>query len=392
MRATVLLHPLGLFAFAEGGLVESIFFGKDSRIVARQLDMLLKRESTEPVNRLASALVSKGYDELVVEDNVLASLLVAEGFTVSVVSDDKYESLRGKIGSSALETSYVSSAQELRSLLHDSFLELARQRVQEASSRRDLMIIQAVLTLDDLDKTFNLFSNRLREWYGYHFPELSSFVSESDLYVRLVASFGDRANFEEEKLTRDGLEMEKAEQLVRAASSSMGASLRGEDVVEMVSFAEALLQSYTSRKRLEGYLEAVMREIAPNTLELTGPTLGARLISAAGSVENLAKKSASTIQVIGAEKALFRSLQSGSRPPKHGLIFQHKDVHQAPRWQRGKIARALAGKIAISARIDAYGGKYRGTEIVADFQRRVKEIQEKYSQPLVRGRRKDGRS
>jgi nucleolar protein 56 len=135
-----------------------------------------------------------------------------------------------------------------------------------------------------------------------------------------------------------------------------------------------------------------MREVAPNTLKLTGSTLGARLIAATGSIDNLAKRSASTIQVLGAEKALFRSLRSGSRPPKHGLIFQHNEVHQAPRWQRGKIARALAGKIAIAARLDAYGGEYRGPELCQDFEKRVKEIQERYPQPHARERRRDGRS
>ena len=392
MKVIVLLRPLGLFAFAEGKLVESVFFKKDPKTVAEQLDILLKRNSVEPIHKLTSILASKGYNELIFEDAALASVFPTDQCTVSVVPEGGDEALHTQIERFALETGYVSSVQELRRFLHDSFVELARQKVQEASSRRDLMITQAVLALDDLEKTFNLFSNRLREWYGYHFPELSNIIAESDLYVRMIASFGNRANFEEAKLTKDGLEGAKAGQLARAAQSSMGASLRREDVEEIVNFAEALLQWYKSRKQLENYLETVMREVVPNTLELTGSTLGARLISATGGVENLAKKSASTIQVIGAEKALFRSLQSGSRPPKHGLIFQHKDVHQAPRWQRGKISRALAGKIAIAARIDAYSGEYRGSEICDDFQKRVKEIQERYSQPPMRGRRRDGRS
>ena len=392
LKVIVLLHPFGIFAFAEGKLVESFFFKKDPKVVAEQLGMLMKGKTVEAVQELASKLASNGYNELVLEDAALASVFPTDKYTISVGSESGDEALHTRIERLALETSYVSSVQELKRLLHGSFVELARQKVQEASSRRDLMIIQAILMLDDLDKTFNLFSNRLREWYGYHFPELSSIIAESDLYVRLVASLGDRANLEEEKLMEDGLEEEKIEQLVKASQTSMGASLRREDLGEIVSFAEALLQLYKSRKQLESYLEIVMREVAPNTLELTGSTLGARLISATGSVENLAKRSSSTIQVLGAERALFRSLQSGSRPPKHGLIFQHKNVHQAPRWQRGKIARALAGKIAIAARLDAYGGEYHGPELCEDFQKRVKEIQERYSQPPLRGRRRDGPS
>jgi nucleolar protein 56 len=96
---------------------------------------------------------------------------------------------------------------------------------------------------------------------------------------------------------------------------------------------------------------------------------------------NLAKRPASTIQVLGAEKALFRSLKTGARPPKHGMIFQHTLLHDAKRWQRGKIARALAGKVAIAARVDAFGGRKIGDELKADLDRRIEEIHQKYDQP-----------
>jgi nucleolar protein 56 len=154
---------------------------------------------------------------------------------------------------------------------------------------------------------------------------------------------------------------------------------------EMTEFARLLLEFHESRTRLEKYLDSTMQEVAPNTLALLGATLGARLIAITSGIGNLAKRSASTIQVLGAEKALFRSLRSGSRPPKHGLLFQHNDVHQAPRWQRGKIARALASKVAIAARLDAYHGEYRGKELLKEFEARVEEIRAKYPKPSTRG-------
>jgi nucleolar protein 56 len=326
---------------------------------------------------------------LAFEDGAFASLFSLENCEVSVLRRG-VGGLDSEVERVVLEGGYVSSPAELRRLEHGVYLELARQGVKEASERRDLMVVQAVLSLDDLDRTFNLFSNRLREWYGYHFPELGGIVQESDLYVRLVASVGGREGFTAERLRGLGVGEEASSRLQEAARSSMGAAIRGEDLEEVMGFAAAILQMYRSRKTLEDYLERVMKEVAPNTLALAGPTLGARLISATGSVENLAKRSASTIQVLGAEKALFRSLRAGSRPPKHGLIFQHKDVHQAPRWQRGKVARALAGKLAIAARLDAYGGGYRGGELLEEFQRRLKEIQERYPQPPRRGRKRDG--
>jgi nucleolar protein 56 len=124
-----------------------------------------------------------------------------------------------------------------------------------------------------------------------------------------------------------------------------------------------------------------MEEVAPNTKYLVGSLLGARLIALSGGLMNLAKRPASTIQVLGAEKALFRSLKTGTKPPKHGLIFQHTLLHDAKRWQRGKIARALAGKLAIAARADAFGGRPIGKELKADMDRRIEEIQQKYDQP-----------
>jgi len=93
---------------------------------------------------------------------------------------------------------------------------------------------------------------------------------------------------------------------------------------------------------------------------------------------------ASTIQVLGAEKALFRSLKTGSRPPKHGIIFQHPYLHDAKKWQRGKIARAMAGKIAIAARADLFGGRFIGDELRAELEKRVEEIKEKYAEPPVK--------
>jgi nucleolar protein 56 len=128
-------------------------------------------------------------------------------------------------------------------------------------------------------------------------------------------------------------------------------------------------------------MDASMEEVAPNVKSLVGSLLGARLIAIAGGLSNLARKPASTIQVLGAEKALFRSLKTGTRPPKHGIIFQHTLLHDAKRWQRGKIARALAGKLAIAARSDAYGGRYIGQDLKANLERRIKEIEEKYSEP-----------
>jgi nucleolar protein 56 len=132
---------------------------------------------------------------------------------------------------------------------------------------------------------------------------------------------------------------------------------------------------------MEKYLDDTMEEVAPNIKAMVGSLLGARLIAIAGGLTNVAKMPASTIQVLGAEKALFRSLKTGTLPPKHGIIFQHTYLHDAKRWQRGKIARALAGKLAIAARIDAYGHRDISESLKTKLDMRIAEIREKYSEP-----------
>ncbi len=184
-----------------------------------------------------------------------------------------------------------------------------------------------------------------------------------------------------DNLEKEGLPRSRAQHIAEVAGKSMGADLEENDLSQIQTLCKGTLQLYDARQSLEGYLTSLMEEVAPNVTALVGSLLGARLIALSGGLANLAKMPASTIQVLGAEKALFRSLKAGTRPPKHGTIFQHSAIHEAKRWQRGKIARALAGKLAIAARIDAYGGKYSGVQLNTDLQRRIKEIQEKYKAP-----------
>jgi nucleolar protein 56 len=228
----------------------------------------------------------------------------------------------------------------------------------------------------------------MKEWYGLYFPELGSLVEGNEVYMKLIGSLKEKERFTEGRLVEEGLTSERAEAIADTALTSMGAEIEGEDLSEIQQLATTLLQLHQRRNGLDEYVDKIMEEIAPNIRGLVGSTLGARLIAFVGGLENLAKKSASKIQVLGAEKALFRSFRTGTKPPKHGLIFQHKAVHQAPRWQRGKIARVLAGKLAIAARLDVYRGEYQGNELVEDFEKRVDEIKEKYAEPPKRSRRR----
>jgi len=206
-------------------------------------------------------------------------------------------------------------------------------------------------------------------------------VEKHETYARLVVDLGRRENFTAENLEKQGLPKVRAEHIAVSAEKSMGADLEEEDLMQIQALCKNTLQLYDDRQSLEGFIDSIMEDVAPNIKSLVGSLLGARLIALTGGLTNLAKMPASTVQVLGAEKALFRSLKTGTRPPKHGIIFQHTLIHEAKRWQRGKVARALAGKLAIAARTDAFSGKYIGDNLKTGLEKRIKEIQEKYEEP-----------
>src|SRR5207248_3351110 len=147
-----------------------------------------------------------------------------------------------------------------------------------------------------------------------------------------------------------GLSDKKIEAVFTARDRSKGGTISDRDIARLTEIADLAIKTSTYRDHMTEYVETTMSRISPNVAAVAGATIGARLIAKAGGLERLANLPASTVQILGAEKALFRALRTGARPPKHGIIFQHEAIHSAPKWQRGKIARALANKIAIAAR------------------------------------------
>jgi len=181
-----------------------------------------------------------------------------------------------------------------------------------------------------------------------------------------------------------GLSQDRAKRIYDAASKSVGAEMSDWDLEPIRTYAEIYVQLSDLRNKLSQYIDEAMVEVAPNVRELVGSLLGARLIMLAGGLMRLALLPASTIQVLGAEKALFRALRTGSRPPKHGIIFQFPEIFRAPRWQRGKIARALAAKLAIAAKADAFTGNFIAPRLKEDLMKRIQEVKTVYAKPPPR--------
>ncbi|XP_049286105.1 nucleolar protein 56 [Anopheles funestus] len=233
----------------------------------------------------------------------------------------------------------------------------SRCKVKFNVHRSDNMIIQSIALLDQLDKDVNTFSMRIREWYSYHFPELSKIVPDNYLFAKVAFFVKDRKTLTDESLP--GLEeilmdSEKAEAVVSAARMSMGMDISMVDLINIEMFAKRVIKLSDYRQQLSGYLQSKMNCVAPNLQALIGDQVGARLISKAGSLTNLAKFPASTVQILGAEKALFRALKTKSNTPKYGLLFNSSFIGRANAKNKGRISRFLANKCTIACRIDCF--------------------------------------
>lgn len=372
--------PFGILAFGEKHkLIEKALSSKKPRAAAKSFLRLEAGKISDDVTKLINLIRDAGYDTFVFENPNIAGE-VHEKLDVEVEVAEAGE-LRDLAEQSAIETGFAKDTEEFNLWTRNFTMELAKLRVKGAVEQRDLTVAQAIQTLDDLDRTVNLFMGRLREWYGVHFPELDRLIEKHETYARLVLNLGERENYTIGSLEKADIPKAKAEAAAEVAETSMGADIAKTDLAPIQTLAKNVLELYDLRQNMENYLDQTMEEVAPNTKAMVGSLLGARLIAIAGSLRNLAMRPASTIQVLGAEKALFRSLKTGARPPKHGLIFQAAILHDAKRWQRGKIARALAGKLSIAIRADAFGGRYIGDRLKADLEKRIEEIKEKYKEP-----------
>ncbi|MGD0160364.1 MAG: C/D box methylation guide ribonucleoprotein complex aNOP56 subunit [Candidatus Bathyarchaeia archaeon] len=384
MKATLIECSFGILAFnEEDELFEKVLFEKKPLVAAKAVLDIEAGKIIEPVQSMMDNLRERGYGTFVFENPTLAKA-VEKRFSVNVEVDQRSragELVRSRSEEIATETGFVKNAEEFGLWMRDFAMETAKLRVKGAVERRDLVVAQAIQTLDELDKTINMLMARVREWYGIHFPELDRLLEKHETYARLVVQLGNKENFTAEKLETEEVPKAKAEGIAKVAEKSMGADLEPADLAQIQALCKDVTRLYQLRQDLEGYIDKTMEEVAPNTKYMVGALLGARLIAVAGGLTNLAKRPASTIQILGAEKALFRSLKTGTRPPKHGMIFQHTIIHDAKRWQRGKIARALAGKLAIATRADAFGRREIGAELKASLDRRIDEIHEKYDQP-----------
>jgi len=318
----------------------------------------------------------------VVNDRGLLDILKKKSVDAQLMDAEQLDNIQSTKPKLLVNSGFASDENDAMEKLREFAIQLSSSKVTEVSQSPDLHLIQAINTLDETDKIINSISARLREWYGLHFPELDNLIDSINGYSQIVLA-GKRENISNEDFEKAGFSKDKVEMLSLVKEKSRGGDISEKNFTIVQSLAEQILNLFELRKNIEEHVDEQMKEEAPNISAILGTAVGARILAHAGSLRRLAMMPASTIQILGAEKALFRSLKTGSNPPKHGILYQHAIVHASPRWQRGKIARAVAAKAAIAARVDVFKGGLN--EMLLDkLNVRVKEIGDKYKEPVIK--------
>jgi nucleolar protein 56 len=337
---------------------------------------------TEFVRALVLKAQQGGVSGFVVSDASLAERIHDIGIE-AILDPDLPEKYRDEKDQLLMKSGLFGSDNEAKEYFRESALAASKKAIQELSTHPDLQIMQGIGALDEVDKSLNLANARTREWFGLHFPELNGLISDPTTFTKIAARGQERSSLQEESLSGLNFSEKKVDAILTAADDSKGGKLRPQDLRIISSLAENTVGLAALRDKLSEYVKREMTRTAPNISSVAGETIGARLIAKAGGLAKLARLPSSTIQVLGAEKALFRALKSGGRPPKHGILFQHDDVHGSPLWQRGKIARSLANKIALAARVDYYRGT-KADGLAEALEKRLAEIRVKYKEPTKR--------
>ena len=338
----------GFFAFnSENELITKKLF-PETEIVNRLIeldDKKIVKEETEIINE-----VLESYDEIYIESNK----------RLSDYNIDKLKIKTPNQGGNYLRSNYEKF--DISSDNSKIYQQLAIYKIKKESATEDKHLIQAINSIDEIDDAISKLIERIREWYALYFPEMDT-VRNNETYIKLISqnkSKEEIINSKPEAFPDDIIDLED--------------DINPIDLEIMNNYANSIFELQKSRQNIEEYIDLKMESIAPNLKLLVGSTLGAKLISHAGGIKRLAMYPSSTVQIMGAEKALFRHLKSGDRPPKYGLIYQHPQVRGAKWWNRGKIARMLAGKISLAVRRDVFT-KTVDKNVSDEFKSKVEEIE-----------------
>jgi len=233
------------------------------------------------------------------------------------------------------------------SQFHNKNTEITKESVKE-SVNNDSLIIQTINSIEEIERSINLLAKRLREWYSLYNPEISNKIEDDEKFVSIILKNSKNQLLKELDI-----------------NDSMGADLKEKDVSTILLLATQLNNHFKLKIHYEDYLKELEKITCPNFSTIAGITIAAKLISHAGSLKRLTEMPASTMQIIGAEKALFRHIRNKKRnlPPKYGILHEHQLIQKSKKEMHGKVARALADKLSIAIRIDYFKGKFIGDKL-----------------------------
>ena len=373
----------GIFALDDSGnIVNFRDFDDDSQRIIKFYEALKDDIVVEDYEKLIIELKNSGFDEFIYDNKDLYSLSFQKmGIKTKLESTSlEFKNFRFNLKDQLNTVGISKNNNEILAKYKKINEALIKKRVSEVGAQYDTIIIQIIETLDILKKSINLFSSRLREWYGLYFPELTDKeVEDSILLAKLISILGKRENYTIEKINENfTFSNDYIKDLVDKATESMGADI---DLDAIQGYANQILSLDTYRQELEKYLGELMQKSAPNLNSIVGPLVGAKLIAKAGDLRKLAFMPASRVQLLGAEKALYRFLKTGEKRPKHGLIFQWKQIRSSKAHLRGKISRIIAGKISLATKVDYFSGDFIGDVLSKEIEKKIKEIEEKYPTP-----------
>ena len=329
MQCYITYSVKGFLAFdGENKLITRKLF-PETEIISRLIDMENGKIPPEEIDIINE--VSATYDEIIIESNK----------RLSDYENDKIVIKNPNQGGDYLRENYDKfdlDDEEISKI----YQKLAIYKIKKASASEDKHLIQAINSIDEIDETISKLIERIREWYALYFPEMEV-IKNNETYIKLIS----------QNKTKESIITAKRDAFPDDVID-IDEDINPEDLEIMNRYANSIYELQKSRKDIENYIDKKMESIAPNLSLLVGSSLGAKLISHAGGLKRLATYPSSTVQIMGAEKALFRHLKSGDRPPKYGLIYQHPQVRGAKWWNRGKIARMLAGRISLAVRRDVF--------------------------------------
>ncbi len=339
-KAYVCANIIGVFAFDDKDkLLDFVLFDKKPELIAEKLESLERGKSLKEEKDLVERLKKKGY-------------------AVEEKSNKAREILQKKFRKIALETGFAKSDKELNEIIVEA--NIIKTKKMLTGEKKEKILMRVVGVIDNLDKILNIFCEQLREWYGFYFPEAPKIIKSNEMFTRIVAE-GKKENIKEADIKK-------------IAEKSVGMEFSDKDIENIKMFAESLLNFFNVRKKLDSYIKEIAEREMPNTTAITGHLLAARFVSMAGGLEKLARMPTSRIQLLGAEKALFRHMRTRAKAPKHGILFAHPYIQQAPKELRGKVARILASKISIAARMDFFSREDKSKQLKEELEKEVKRV------------------